>query len=152
VNLRSFSQADATLRGYEVDVSYNLYETGWFGRAFADSSRGRLNNLGNLPLQPVDRVGLTVGYQDNAWRSSLSVLNASAQNRIASISEETATRGYTRVDASLSWRQRYGTTDLTWFLLARNLLNEEIRLSTSLLKDYVPQPGRNLMVGVRARF
>jgi iron complex outermembrane receptor protein len=154
VNLRSFSQADATLRGYEVDVSYNLYETGWFGRAFADSSRGKLNNLGNLPLQPVDRVGLTVGYQDNAWRSSLSVLNASAQNRIASpdISEETATRGYTRVDASLSWRQRYGTTDLTWFLLARNLLNEEIRLSTSLLKDYVPQPGRNLMIGVRARF
>ena len=149
---RIFSQADATLRGYEVDVSYNLYETGWFGRAFADSSRGRLNNLGNLPLQPVDRVGLTVGYQDNAWRSSLSVLNASAQNRIASISEETATRGYTRVDASLSWRQRYGTTDLTWFLLARNLLNEEIRLSTSLLKDYVPQPGRNLMIGVRARF
>jgi iron complex outermembrane receptor protein len=52
----------------------------------------------------------------------------------------------------LSWRQRYGTTDLTWFLLARNLLNEEIRLSTSLLKDYVPQPGRNLMIGVRARF
>lgn len=151
---RSFSQADATLRGYEVDVSYNLYETGWFGRAFADSSRGKLDNLGNLPLQPANRVGMTVGYQDNRWRSSLSVLNASAQNRIASsdVSDETVTRGYTRVDASLSWRQRYGTTDLTWFLLARNLLNEEIRLSTSLLKDYVPQPGRNLMLGVRARF
>lgn len=154
LRLRSFSQADATLRGYEVDVSYNLYETGWFGRAFADSSRGKLDNLGNLPLQPANRVGMTVGYQDNTWRSSLSVLNASAQNRIASseVSDETATRGYTRVDASLSWRQRYGMTDLTWFLLARNLLNEEIRLSTSLLKDYVPQPGRHLMVGVRARF
>lgn len=149
---RSFSQADATLRGYEVDVSYNLYETGWFGRAFADSSRGKLDNLGNLPLQPANRVGMTVGYQDTSWRSSLSVLNASAQNRIATVSEETATRGYTRVDASLSWRQRYGATDLTWFLIARNLLNEDIRLSTSLLKDYVPQPGRHLMVGVRARF
>ncbi len=151
---RNFSQADATLRGYEVDVSYNLYEVGWFGRAFADSSRGKLNNLGNLPLQPANRVGVTVGYQDNTWRSSLSVLNASTQNRIAGadVSDETVTRGYTRVDASLSWRQRHGTTDLTWFLLARNLLNEEIRLSTSLLKDYVPQAGRHLMVGVRARF
>ncbi len=151
---RNFSQADATLRGYEVDVSYNLYEVGWFGRAFADSSRGKLNNLGNLPLQPANRVGVTVGYQDNTWRSSLSVLNASAQNRIAGadVSDETVTRGYTRVDASLSWRQRHGATDLTWFLLARNLLNEEIRLSTSLLKDYVPQAGRHLMVGVRARF
>jgi iron complex outermembrane receptor protein len=56
------------------------------------------------------------------------------------------------VDASINYVQRYGTTDVTWFLLARNLLNEEIRLSTSMLKDYVPQPGRNLMIGLRTRF
>ncbi len=151
---RNFSQSDATLRGYEVDISYRLYEHGWYGRAFADSSRGTLDQLGNLPLQPANRIGLTVGYQDEHWRSSLSVLDVSAQHRIASatISDETVTRGYLRVDASLSYLQKAGTTDLTWFLLARNLLNEEIRLSTSLLKDYVPQPGRNLIIGVRARF
>jgi iron complex outermembrane receptor protein len=151
---RTFSQADATIRGYELDVSYNLYEYGWFGRASADDSRGTLDNLGYLPLQPVMRVGTTVGYQDANWRSSLSVINASAQNRIASadVSNETATRGYTRVDANISWRQRIGENELTWFASARNLLNEEIRLSTSLLKDYVPQPGRNFIVGVRARF
>ena len=151
---RNFSQANATLRGYEIDVSYNLHEYGWFGRAFADDSRGTLDNLGNMSLQPVARLGTTVGYQDANWRSSLSVINASAQNRIASadVSNETATRGYTRVDANISWRQRIGDNELTWFASARNLLNEEIRLSTSLLKDYVPQPGRNFLVGVRARF
>jgi iron complex outermembrane receptor protein len=151
---RRFQQADATLRGYEVDISYKLYEHGWYGRAFADSSRGTLDQLGNLPLQPANRIGLTVGYQDEHWRSSLSVLDVSAQHRIASatISDETVTRGYLRVDASLSYLQKAGTTDLTWFVLARNLLNEEIRLSTSLLKDYVPQPGHNLIIGVRARF
>jgi iron complex outermembrane receptor protein len=42
--------------------------------------------------------------------------------------------------------------DLTWFLLAKNLLNEDIRLSTSLLKDISPLPGRNLVFGVRAHF
>ncbi len=154
VRERSFRQGDATLRGYEADLSYNLYEQGWYGRVFTDSSRGRLDGLGNLPLQPATRTGVTIGYQDPLWRSSLTVLHASAQNRIASpdISDETVTRGYTRVDASISRVQRFGTTDLTWFLLARNLLNEEIRLSTSLLKDYVPQAGRNLMIGVRARF
>lgn len=151
---RTFTQGDATIRGYELDASYNLYEYGWFGRAFADGSRGTLDNQGHLPLQPVRRVGATVGYQDASWRSSLSVLQASAQNRIASadVSNETATRGYTRVDANISWRQRIGENELTWFASARNLLNEEIRLSTSLLKDYVPQPGRNFIVGVRARF
>jgi iron complex outermembrane receptor protein len=56
------------------------------------------------------------------------------------------------VDASISYVQRYANADLTWFLLARNLLNEDIRLSTSLLKDYVPQPGRNVVIGVRTRF
>jgi iron complex outermembrane receptor protein len=148
---RSFNQASATIRGYEVDVSYNLYEYGWFGRAFADDSRGTLDNLGYLPLQPVMRLGTTVGYQDANWRSTLSILNASAQSRLAS-TEENKAPGYTRVDANISWRQRIGENELTWFASARNLLNEEIRLSTSLLKDYVPQPGRNFIVGVRARF
>jgi iron complex outermembrane receptor protein len=158
--LRTFSQADATIRGYELDASYNLYEYGWFGRAFTDDSRGTLNNLGYLPLQPVRRVGATIGYQDANWRSSLSILNASSQNRLATSpvyqdedgTTEKVTRGYTRVDANISWRQRIGENELTWFASARNLLNEEIRLSTSLLKDYVPQPGRNFIVGVRARF
>lgn len=151
---RTFSQADATLRGVEAELSYNYYDPGWFGRVFADTSRGTLDNLGNLPLQPATRSGLSFGYQDSQWRSSLSVLHASAHNRIASssISEETTTPAYTRVDASVNYVQRYGTTDVTWFLLARNLLNEEIRLSTSLLKDYFPQPGRNLVLGLRARF
>ena len=152
--IRSFSQADATLRGVEAELSYNYYDPGWFGRLFADTSRGTLDNLGNLPLQPTTRTGLSFGYQDSQWRSSLSVLNASAHNRIASssISAETTTPAYTRVDASVNYVQRYGTTDVTWFLLARNLLNEEIRLSISLLKDYVPQPGRNIVVGLRTRF
>lgn len=151
LNNRFFRQANATIRGYELDVSYNLYEYGWFGRAFADDSRGTLDNLGYVPLQPVMRVGTTVGYQDATWRSTLSILNASAQSRLAS-TEENKAPGYTRVDANISWRQRIGENELTWFASARNLLNEEIRLSTSLLKDYVPQPGRNFIVGVRARF
>ncbi len=151
---RSFRQADATLRGVEAEISYNLNQPGWFGRLFADSSRGKLDTLGNLPLQPATRTGLSVGYQDAHWRSALSVLHANAHNRIASssLSQETPTSAYTSVDASLSYVQRYANADLTWFLLARNLLNEDIRLSTSLLKDYVPQPGRNIVIGVRTRF
>ena len=151
---RSFRQADATLRGVEAEISYNLNDPGWFGRLFADSSRGTLDSLGNLPLQPATRTGLSMGYQDPYWRSTLSVLHASAHTRIASssLSQETPSDAYTSVDASISYVQRYANADLTWFLLARNLLNEEIRLSTSLLKDYVPQPGRNFMIGVRTRF
>ena len=151
---RDFAQADATLQGVEAEVAYRQNQPGLSGRAFFDASRGSLDGQGNLPLQPAARIGLSLGYRQGPWQSSLSVLHANSHTRIAaaSISQETATAGYTQLDASLSYVQRFGTTDLTWFLLARNLLNEEIRLSTSLLKDYVPQPGRNIVAGVRTRF
>ena len=42
--------------------------------------------------------------------------------------------------------------DLTWFVLAKNLTNDEIRVSTSVLKDIAPLPGRNVVFGVRAKF
>ena len=151
---RDFTQADATLQGVEAEVAYRQNQPGLSGRAFFDASRGTLDGQGNLPLQPASRIGLSLGYRQGPWQSSLSVLHANSHARIAaaSVSQETATAAYTQLDASLSYVQRYGTTDLTWFLLARNLLNEEIRLSTSLLKDYVPQPGRNFIAGVRTRF
>jgi iron complex outermembrane receptor protein len=46
----------------------------------------------------------------------------------------------------------YGSNDVTWIMVAKNLLNQDIRLSTSVLKDVAPLPGRNLIVGVRTRF
>jgi iron complex outermembrane receptor protein len=73
------------------------------------------------------------------------------QNRIAAL--ETRTEGYTRVDAEIAWRARGDDArDLTLFVQGRNLLNETIRPHTSFVKDRVPQPGRTLMAGLRARF
>ena len=73
------------------------------------------------------------------------------QDRLASF-ETSATPGYTQLDANLSYTQSLSRYDVTWFLLARNLLNQDIRLSTSVLKDQAPLPGRNLIVGVRTAF
>jgi iron complex outermembrane receptor protein len=41
---------------------------------------------------------------------------------------------------------------LTWFAQIKNLLNQDIRLSTSVLKETVPQAMRGFIVGVRASF
>jgi iron complex outermembrane receptor protein len=38
------------------------------------------------------------------------------------------------------------------FLKGGNLLDREIRNSSSLLRDIAPEPGRNIEVGIRARF
>lgn len=151
LNERLFTQADAVLRGAEVEVSYNRRGQGFSTRAFADTSRGKLADGSNLPLQPPTRVGLDFGYRQGAWNAGLNTVHALRAKRLASF-ETNPTPAYTRMDASLSYTQRAGKAELTWFAIVRNLLDDEIRLSTSLLKDLAPQPGRSLVVGVRGRF
>lgn len=148
---RFWSQANATIRGAEAEISYNLRGEGLSLRGFADTSRGTLDGIGNLPLQPATRYGADIGYRQGAWRTGATLLRAQQQDRLATF-ETSATPAYTRLDASLSYTQRHGNNRLTWFAMARNLLNEEIRMSTSVLKDVAPQPGRNLIVGARLQF
>lgn len=148
---RIFEQAPAHIQGVEAELTWNQLGMGWNGRLFADGSRGKLDIGENLPLQPADRIGASVGYRQAAWRAGLSWTHARGQDRLAAF-ESTPTPGYNLVDANLSVTQQFEKTDLTWFLLAKNLLNKDIRLSTSLLKDISPLPGRNLVFGVRAHF
>lgn len=148
---RLWAQADATIRGAELEVGYNPRGEGLSLRGFADTSRGTLDGAGNLPLQPATRFGLDVGYKRGPWRTGMMALHAQKQDRLAAF-ETTATPAYTQLDASLSYVQRAGSTQLTWFAIAKNLLDEDIRMSTSVLKDRVPLPGRSLVIGVRTRF
>lgn len=148
---RLFQQADAHVQGGEAELSYNQTGAGWSGRLFADRSRGYLNGGGSLPLQPADRFGAEVGYRLDAWRGGLSLTHAFGQERLA-VSESTPTPAYNLLDARIEYTQHVGNNDVTWFLLAKNLLNEDIRMSTSLLKDISPLPGRNFVFGVRTRF
>ncbi len=148
---RFWTQGDATIRGAEAEISYNLRGEGLSLRGFADTSRGKLKNAGNLPLQPATRFGAEIGYRQGAWRSGVSVLRAQSQDRLAAF-ETSPTPGYTQVDASLSWTQRHGGMRITWFALAKNLLDEDIRISTSVLKDSVPLAGRSLVLGMRTNF
>ncbi|WP_220808116.1 TonB-dependent receptor [Noviherbaspirillum aridicola] len=148
---RVFAQAGATIRGAEAEISYNWRGQGLSGRAFADTSRGRLDAGGGyLPLQPANRIGVEAGWRQGPWRAGASVIRAQRQDRLAAF--ETATPGYTRVDASLSWTQAWNGMQLTWFALAKNLLDEDIRVSTSLLKDVAPLAGRSLVLGLRTAF
>jgi len=148
---RFWSQNDATIRGAEAEITYNQRGPGISLRAFADTSRGKLDNDGNLPLQPTTRYGGEIGYRTGDWRSGLSATHAQKQDRLASF-EDFSASSYTLVDANISYTQKFGSIPVTWFAVVKNLLNEDIRLSTSILADVAPLPGRNLIVGVRSSF
>jgi len=148
---RIFSQGGATIRGAEAEIEYNPLAMGLNGRLFADTSHGDLKDAGSLPLQPASRVGASIGYRTPNWRAGATWIHAQAQDRLASF-ETTPTGSYNQVSANLSYTQKLADMDLTWFVLAKNLLNEDIRVSTSLLKDVSPLPGRSFIFGVRAKF
>lgn len=65
---------------------------------------------------------------------------------------ELATDSYTLLTVGVSYR--LGTGPLTWDLLVKgtNLLDEEVRLHTSSLKDIAPLAGRGVTVALRTSF
>ena len=145
-----YQQAPAVFRGLEAEIAWQPQASPWSLRAFGDAVRGTVEGLGAAPRTPPLRVGLTLDYSAGPWSGFVSVLRAAAQDRVGPLETETA--GYTRLDAELSrtWKTR-GAGSTTLFIQGRNLTNEDIRLSTSFVKDSVPMPGRSVFAGVRVR-
>lgn len=148
--LQRTGQADADFRGYEAEVSWSQGDTKL--RAFTDSVRAKIKSGGNLPRISPGRIGVEASQQWGAWSGRASVMRVRAQNHLAEL--ETATQGYTKVNAELSWRAGAFAVGGNWlvFLQGKNLTDKDIRLHTSYLKDVAPQPGRSFTLGVRATF
>ncbi|MBL8516395.1 MAG: TonB-dependent receptor [Betaproteobacteria bacterium] len=146
--LQMLGQADATFRGYEAEVSWQ--GNGTKVRAFTDNVRAKLKSGGNLPRISPARIGIELSQSWSDWTGRFSATRVQRQNRVAEL--ETATAGYTRVDAELLWRAPSSLGNWQVFLQGRNLLDKEIRLHTSYLKEVAPQPGRAFALGVRAAF
>lgn len=146
-------QAAATIKGAEAELTYNWGNVGSGARLFADASQGTFDAGGNLPLQPAPRVGLQLAQQKNKWLANASYTYSFEQNRLASW-EVGPTPSYNLLNAGLSYTEKVNKISWTGYLNLRNLLNEQIRFATTpmAVRLYAPQPGRSLMVGVRAAF
>jgi len=146
-------QAAATIKGAEAELTYNWNQFGSGARLFADASQGSFDAGGNLPLQPAPRVGLQLAQQKNKWLANASYTYSFEQNRLASW-EVGPTPSYNLLNAGLSYTEKVNKISWTGYLNLRNLLNEQIRFATTpmAVRLYAPQPGRSLMVGVRAAF
>jgi len=149
--LLDYRQANARFRGFEAELAWRPGGP-WGFRAFADAARGRLEGIGNAPRMAPSRLGLEGTYAAGAWSAFASLLRVMRQDRIAQ-AQETATPGYTRLDAGLQYRIGHGgQAATTLFLQANNLLDQDMRVHTSFIKDAAPLPGRSLTAGVRATF
>lgn len=146
-----YEQAPATLHGFEAELGWQLLpKEGLRAAVFADAVRGRLNHGADLPRMPPRRWGLALTGKQGAWQGEWRLTRAEAQRRTGE--NETPTAGYLRVDANLRWQTRLQDGQrVALFAIVRNLTDEAIRNSTSFLRNYAPEAGRTLQVGLEAR-
>jgi len=152
--VRQWSQQNADFQGAELELRYDLgrYESGhWQVSGFYDTVRAELSDGSNVPRIPPQRIGLALDWDHDGWVANLSWIHAQSHSRIAEY--ETRTPGYDLLNADLSWLLPTNTVS-EWevFVKGHNLLDEDIRNSTSFLKDQAPQIGRNFVLGLRAYF
>jgi len=152
--VRQWSQQDASFYGGELELRYDLgrFNSGhWQLFGFTDLVRAEFKDNSNVPRIPPVRFGLGADWDLRGWAANVTWINASSHTRIAEY--ETPTPGYDLLNAELSYLfQSDKRSEWEVYLKGHNLLNEDIRNSTSFLKDQAPQIGRNFVLGLRLRY
>ncbi|MBP6725106.1 MAG: TonB-dependent receptor, partial [Halioglobus sp.] len=149
-----WSQQDAEFVGAEAELRYDFEPNRsghWQLFTFGDIVEGELHDNSDAPLQPPRRVGFGVDWDLYNLTANLVWIHAYAQNNLAEL--ETRTPGYDLLNAEVVYTVP-GFDQLDWqlYVKGQNLLDEDIRNSTSYLKDQAPQIGLNVIFGVRAYF
>jgi iron complex outermembrane receptor protein len=144
-----FRQEDATLRGLEGQVEATVGRN-WVVGAMGDLVRGDFEVDGPLPFMPAARVGGSARWDDSHYSLGVDVRHAFEQDRVSE--NEFATPAYTLVDLAGGINLIRGGLVHSITLRADNLFDEEYRDSTSRIKEFAPNPGRNLSLVYRVLF
>ena len=149
-----YEQDDADFYGVEFESSVDLARFGGGDLTlgvFGDMTTGEFDSAGDVPRLPPLRVGGELSWRSDALGVYVKVLAADDQDNPGDF--ETETDGYTRWDAGIDYNVQFaGDTRLLAFLKLKNLSDEEIRLSTSFLRNFAPQPGESIEAGLRLTF
>ena len=159
----AFAQDDASFIGGELyaEAGFDTDLAGFNLRASVDYVEGELDTPAldgsdiDVPLLPP----LTFNAEGEA---DFGFVIATAAVTVAADQDDAGpgylpTEGYTVLDLGLSAGLPFavGTAEegrAEVFGQIRNVTDEEVRYSTSTLRDFAPAPGRNVRVGVRASF
>jgi iron complex outermembrane receptor protein len=152
-----YQQRDATFRGAEVQAQYDvapLWMGVWGVEGQYDIVRATFEDGSNVPRIPPQRLGGGLFWRDAHWLARVNLLHAFAQNDIAP--NETPTAGYNLLKAELSYTKKLndrdtGIREFTAGIVGNNLLNEDIRASTSFTKDQVLLPGLSVRLFATVR-
>jgi len=147
-----YRQEDATLYGFEARISAPLFALSGFdvtGEASADYVRGEIDGGGNLPRISPMSASLSVTADNGPLSLRAEARLVAEQTDV--FTDELPTDGYTLFNADARWRP-FDDRDVQLILAVRNITDEEARIHSSFLKDFIPLPGRNVRVALSTRF
>lgn len=151
-----YRQQDARFNGFEANLAIPLPLAAleeFTLSVFTDYVRAYFTapGAGDVPRLPPLSYGAALEVAHGGWRGGLRVSHALAQDRPGL--NETATDGYVALGFDLAWRVPLGNARAAEvFVQGRNLLDEEIRNSTSFLRLFMPEEGRGFEAGLRLEF
>lgn len=148
------SQNDAIFKGYEAKLIFPMMEN-HLGllelTLFNDYTRGEFKSGGNVPRMPPLRYGLQLDYAKDKLNSYLRFTRADDQPHAGDF--ETSTAGYFLLNVGVNYQiKAYQDAKFMVFAKGNNLLNENIRNSTSYLRNFAPEAGRGAEVGFRVSY
>lgn len=148
-----FLQSDADQWGFESQISFPLVHNHDFtllGDLRGDYTEATLANGDPVPRIPPLSLSGALEAQTGHFDARAEVEWNDAQDRVAPL--ETSTDGFTHVNLSLAWHPLEGDKNLTVLAQVDNLFDAEGRRAASFTKEFVPLPGRNFKLSVRASF
>ena len=106
-----------------------------------------ITGAGPAPRIPPLRVLGGVSAKSPNWDLRAEVERVTGQDRVAAF--ETATPGYTMVNAQVAFRPWGKERPLSFVVSANNLFDVTARRHASFLKDYAPLAGRDIRITAR---
>ncbi|HEU4990157.1 MAG TPA: TonB-dependent receptor [Gemmatimonadaceae bacterium] len=144
--VRQFSSTKARLMGFEAAMTVEPADH-WALRASSDYVNGQDTRAGvPLPFMPPLRGLVRASYENERYSGMIEWRGAAAQHRLGD--GDTPTAGYGLLDLGVGMRLVMGGTVSELGLHLDNALNTLYRDNLSVIKDFVPQPGR----GVRLNY
>jgi len=147
------TQGNAEFLGFELETVYTLFDYAQGSmelRLWTDYVEADLKDGGNLPRISPWRIGSGLDYETGPWSFTLDYTLTGKQDKTANLEEATA--GYHMLNAYGAYTFNTAPMNLTLFIRATNLLDEEARRHTSFVKNIAPLAGRSGLIGIRASF
>ena len=146
-----YTARDATFNGFEAKFSYSLFDTGSNQASvsvFGDLVKAEFDSGENVPRIPPSKVGAEVRFSGADWTGHVHVTRHGEQDDPGRL--ELATPEYTLLSAYADYHIGLGRdSELKLFIRGDNLLDEEVRTHSSMLKNFSPEPGRAISLGLR---